>query len=135
MARRLELDDGQRDALVEILREGAEARQALALQSRELRHDLMQAVRAESELETFEALLKRLEGIRERERAIERQEEKRLESVLDARQRAMFLIMRRQFNDRVRGMRGRGPARPGRPGGAGPGGPLGWSGGAGAWGG
>jgi Spy/CpxP family protein refolding chaperone len=120
VAQRLELTDDQRDRLVETMREGAESRQELARESRTLRHDLMQAVRSGStEMETFQDILGRLDGIRDRERAIQEREEARLAEFLDPRQRAIFLVLRMQFNDRIRGMRGPGPHR-GGPGGAGP---------------
>lgn len=132
VARRLELTETQRGALVGVLREGAESRQALAEESRALRRELMRAVRDEATpMATYEGLLERLDGIRDSERAIEEREKARLEEVLDARQRAAFLIMRMQFNERVRGMRGRpstmgpgsgDPPRRGGPGG--PGGPV-----------
>ena len=125
VARRLQLSEPQREGLMEVLREGAEARQELAEASRALRHDLMQAVRTDdTEMATYEAILARLQELRERERAIEQREEARLADVLDARQRALFLIMRMEFNERIRGMRGPG-GRGGGPGGGGPGAGMG----------
>ncbi len=136
---RLELSEAQRIRMAAILQEGAEARRELADDSRALRRELMQAVhREEASMATYERLLERLAAVREAERAIEQREEQRLAQVLDARQRAVFLIMRMQLNDRVRGMRGNGvgpgASPPGGPGGGPPGGSSGgpsggWSGG------
>lgn len=118
VARRLQLTDPQREAFTTTLRQGAEARRELAEESRALRRELLTAVRDDAApLSTYERLLERLQAIRESERRIERREEARLAEVLDARQRAVYLIMRMQFNDRVRGVRG--PPAGRRPGGGG----------------
>lgn len=120
VSERLELSETQRVRMAAILQEGAEARRELAEDSRALRRELMQAVhREDATMPTYERLLQRLAAVRETERAIEQREEQRLAEVLDARQRAVFLIMRMQLNDRIRGMRGTG----GGPGGPPPGGP------------
>lgn len=136
VARRLELSEAQRQGMAEILGEGAEARRELAESSQALRRDLMRSVRDDATpMTTYERLLERLDAIREAERAIERREAERLGDVLNPRQRALFLMMRMQFNDRIRGMRGppqhRGGSGSGGPGGGGPGGPGGGPGGAG----
>jgi hypothetical protein len=110
-AQRLGLDESQRGHLEGALRSGAEARRDLMLESRRLRVELMQAVRADSTPPaTYEGLLDRLEALREREWELERREAAQLETFLDARQRAAFLIMRMHFNDQVRRMQGA-PAR------------------------
>ncbi|NIP78217.1 MAG: hypothetical protein GWM90_03050, partial [Gemmatimonadetes bacterium] len=84
VARRLELNEEQREQVRAVLAEGAEARRDLARDSRDLRIDLMQAVRSEdTPMAEFQDLLVRLEGIRERERALERREEESLARVLD----------------------------------------------------
>lgn len=111
VAERARLTDAQRAQVRAVLDEGAVARLQLAQESRDLRRDLMRAVRAEdTPMSAFEEILGRLEAIRERERALERREEERLATVLDARQRAMFLMMRMQLNDRIRRMQGHPPA-------------------------
>jgi Spy/CpxP family protein refolding chaperone len=110
VVQRAALTDEQRDQVQEVLDEGAVARLELAQESRDLRRDLMEAVRDEdTPMATYEDILRRLEGIRERERTLERQEEQRLATVLDARQRALFLMMRMQLNDRIWRMQGRSP--------------------------
>ena len=107
VGRRLELSATQRERMAVILQEGAEARRALADESQAVRRDLMQAVRRDdAAMETYERLLERLAGVREAERALEAREEERLAEFLDPRQRVLFLMMRLQLNDRVRGMRG-----------------------------
>jgi hypothetical protein len=75
-------------------------------------------------MERFESILQRLDDIRAQEQAIAQQEEDELAEFLNPRQRAVLLMMRMQFNDRLRqmrGMRGDGPPMP--PGGMG-GGPM-----------
>lgn len=111
VSRRLELSAAQRQRMVAVLQEGAEARRELSGESREVRRELMQAVRQEeAAMATYERLLERMAAVREAERALEAREEARMAEVLDARQRAIFLMMRMQLNDRVRGMRrGGGP--------------------------
>jgi Spy/CpxP family protein refolding chaperone len=110
VAQRARLTEAQRGQVREVLDEGAVARLELAYESRDLRRDLMQAVRdPDTPMDAYEDILARLEDIRERERALERQEEARLSEVLDARQRALFLMMRMQLNDRIRRMQGRAP--------------------------
>ncbi len=112
VSRRLDLDEAQRRELGEILREGAESRHELAAQGRELRRRLMAAVTDEDTSEAeLESLLDGFREIREREWALQRTEEEALAAVLTPRQRALFLFMRMQLNDRIRGMRGprRGP--------------------------
>jgi septal ring factor EnvC (AmiA/AmiB activator) len=118
VAARLGLTDDQRERVRTVLAEGAESRRDLALESRGLRMDLMQAVRNEdTPMSEFQELLARLEAVRERERAIQREEEEALAGILDARQRAVFLMLRMQFNDRVRRMQmGPPPTRGGGPG-------------------
>lgn len=119
VGQRLGLSDDQRERVRQVLLESADGRRDLALESQALRIDLMQAVREEdAPMSRFEDLLARLEAIRAEERRLERQEEAALAEILDPRQRAMFLMMRMQFNDRIRQMRG-------MPGGRGPGGPMG----------
>lgn len=135
VAERLELTAGQREKVSEVLAEGAQARRELALESHSLRMELMQAVRDDTaSMARFESILERLEAMRARERQLEQAEEAELAEVLDPRQRALFLMMRMQFNDRIRQMRGMrgdgpGPGMPGGPDGAGgpgmPGGPGG----------
>ena len=125
VALHLELTESQRARLTEVLREGAEARRRLAHESMDLHRDVSAAVRwGDAPPSTYEALLDRLHRLREAERALERDEEARLAETLDPRQRLMFQLMRMQFNDRIRGMRGRHPAphHDGPPGG-GPGSP------------
>lgn len=117
VGQRLGLSADQRERVRTVLLENAEARRELALESQALRIDLMQAVRAEdAPMSRFEAILDRLEALRSQERELERQEESALAEILDPRQRAMFLMMRMQFNDRIRQMRG----MPGRGPGGGP---------------
>jgi Spy/CpxP family protein refolding chaperone len=121
VARRLDLDRSQREAMVEVLREGAEARRELAREGRQLRRALISAVTDDdAPMEAFETLLVRFRELREREWALEREEQERVARILNPRQQAVFLFLRMQFNERIRGMRGprRGP--PGGPGGGGP---------------
>jgi hypothetical protein len=120
VAARLGLTDDQRERVRTVLAEGAESRRDLALESRGLRMDLMQAVRNEdTPMSEFQELLARLEAVREREWVIQREEEEALAGILDARQRAVFLMLRMQFNDRVRRMQMGPPST--RGGGPGPG--------------
>jgi Spy/CpxP family protein refolding chaperone len=120
VARRLELTTTQREQVREILRGGAEERRDLALESQALRIDLMQAVRDEDTPPArYEELLQGIQSLRQREQGLEVREEEALARVLDPRQRALFLMMRMQFNDRVRQLRGPGMRGPG---GGGPGG-------------
>lgn len=129
VAQRLELTEDQREQVRAVLLESADARRDLARESQALRIDLMQAVRSEdAPMSRFEEILDRLEDVRTREREIAQQEEAALARILDPRQQAMFLMMRMQFNDRIRQMRGMpGAARGGAAGGP-MGGPLGHSG-------
>jgi hypothetical protein len=132
VAERLRLSATQREAMSQVLEEGADARRELAMESRSVRRSLMQSVRdPDTPMERYESLLARLNEVREGERALERREEARLARVLDPRQRALFLVMRMAFNQRVRGMGGPPGQRGGGPG-AGPpgsGGPMGPGGG------
>lgn len=123
MSERLGLAEEQRERVSDVLAESAEARRELALESHTLRMELMQAVQdEEAPMSRFETILERLEAVRAREREIEQQEEAALAEILDPRQRAVFLMMRMQFNARIRQMRGmRGGGPPSGPG-AGPGG-------------
>lgn len=122
VAQRADLSEEQHERVGAALQEGVRARRDLARQSRDLRHDLMTAVRGEdTPMSTYEGILRRLEAIRERERALELREEERLAAILDPRQRAIFLMMRMQFNDRIRRMQG----GPGGSDGSGRGGPVG----------
>lgn len=127
LADRLGLTEEQQFRVQEVMDEGAEARRQLAEESRTLRLELMQAVRDDdTPMARFEAILEQLDGIRSREQAIADREEARLAEFLDARQRAVLLMMRMQFNDRIRQMRGgmmRGEGPPMPPGG--PGGGMG----------
>lgn len=119
LSQRLGLDEAQRRELDVVLEEGAESRRALAEQSRDLRRRLMAAVADQDAPESeFEALLEGFRELRELEWALQREEEEALAAVLTSRQLAIFLFMRMQFNDRVRGMRGPPGGRPG--GGGGP---------------
>lgn len=122
-AEALGLDARQRERLHGVLRGGAEERRNLARQSRELRMELMRAVRTESTpTATYEGILTRMAQLRQREQALERREDAALAEFLDARQRSQLLVLRMQLNERVRGMRGapqgqrRGGLRPGGPG-------------------
>jgi Spy/CpxP family protein refolding chaperone len=122
VAERLDLSREERDALEAVLEEGHESRRALAEESRSLRMELVAAVRSDdTPLADFETLLARLKQLRQREWALAAQEDERLAEILDARQQTIFLFMRMQFNERVRGMRGPGPM--GGPPGGPPGGP------------
>lgn len=106
-AQRLGLDARQRDRLHDVLSAGAEARRGLAQESRALRMQLMQAVRAEdTPRATYQRLLERAAELRDREQTLASREEAALAEFLDPRQRAMFLVMRMQLSDQVRGMRG-----------------------------
>jgi len=117
VAERLQLSAAQRDTMAQVLEEGADARHALALESRAVRRSLMATVRnPDAPMQRYEVLLDRLNEVREGERALERREEARLARVLDPRQRALFLVMRMNFNERVRGMGGPPAGRGGGPG-------------------
>lgn len=121
VARRLDLTADQRDRMREVLAARAEDRRDLALESQALRIELIQAVRDEdAAMSRFEDILARLEALRGREREIEAQEEAEMAEILDPRQRAIFLMLRMQLNDRVRQMRGPGPRGEGPPGTGGP---------------
>lgn len=121
VADRLELTEDQQFRVQQVMEEGAEARRQLADDSRTLRMELMQAVRDDdTPMTRFESILERLENVRVREQEIAEREETALGEFLDARQRAVLLMMRMQFNDRVRQMRGgmmRGEGPPMPPGG------------------
>ena len=107
VAQRLQLTPEQREQVREVLSARAEERRDLALESAALRIDLVQAVRDEdAPMSRFEAILERLDAMRAREREIQEQEEAALAEVLDPRQRAIFLMLRMQLNDRIRQMRG-----------------------------
>ena len=107
---RLELTAVQRDRLGAVLEEGADDRRSLARESMELRRRLMDAARdTTTPSATFEDILRRMEGLAQREHALERREQERLAEFLTPRQRALFLMMRMRFNDQVRELRGRGP--------------------------
>lgn len=109
-AARLELDAGQRQRLTAVLDEGADARRQLLRESVRLRQRLLAAARdPETPSSTFEALLREMATLTEREHALERREQERLAAFLDPRQRVMFLMMRMRFNDQVRELRGRRP--------------------------
>jgi hypothetical protein len=124
-AQRLRLDDQQRERLGTLLERGAEHRRQLAHDSWTLRVELMRAVRDETTpRHTYERLLQQLEEVRDREAALERRESAALARFLEPRQQAVFLVMRIEFNEQVRGMRGaqpgerrRGPGGAGGPGG------------------
>lgn len=122
VAQRLGLTEEQRRQVRDVLAASAEARRDLALESQALRIDLMQAVRDEdAEMTRFEGILERLEAVRAREVEIQQAEEAALADVLDPRQRAIFLMLRMQLNDRIRQLRGGrgGPGMSGPPGGGG----------------
>ena len=122
VAQRLQLTSDQREQVRAVLAERAEDRRDLALESQALRIELIQAVRDEdAPMSRFEAILEQLEALRSREREIEEQEEAALAEILDPRQRAVFLILRMQLNERIRQMRGPGGMGGGPPG---PGGPF-----------
>jgi hypothetical protein len=122
-AETLALDARQRDRLLAVMRAGAEERRELARQSRELRMELVRAVRTDATpTATYESILTRTAELRQREWALEQREEAALAGFLDARQRGQLLVLRMQLNERVRGMRGapqgerRGGERPRGPG-------------------
>jgi Spy/CpxP family protein refolding chaperone len=118
----LGLDTGQRNRLDGVMRGGVEEREQLAQESRELRMELMRAVRNDAvPTATYERLLARMSELRERERRLELREEAALAEFLDPRQRAHLIVLRMQLNERVRGMRGgpQGERRSNRPGGTG----------------
>lgn len=121
VAERLQLTTEQREQVREVLTARAEDRRDLALESQALRIELMQAVREEdAPMSRFEAILEELDAIRSRERGIEEQEEAALAEILDPRQRAVFLMLRMQLNDRIRQMRGPMRRGGGPPGAGGP---------------
>lgn len=110
---RLSLDTGQRERLDGVLERGADARQALARESRQLRIQLIRTVAADDgALVTYQRLLDRMQELRAREHALEQQEAAALSDFLDARQHAQFLVLRMQLTEQVRGLRGEGPGRP-----------------------
>lgn len=114
---RLELTEEQRDQVRDALSASADARMDLALESRALRIEVMQAVRDEdASMDRYRDILDRLTAIREEERAIEVREAEALEQILDPRQQVLFLVMRMQFNERIRALRGGGPGAGGPPG-------------------
>ena len=109
---RLGLDAAQRARLDTVLAEGAEERRALARESMELRQRLMAAARdTATTAATFRALIRDLQGLSTRERALEAAEHERLGAFLTPRQHALFLIERARLMERVRDVRGRGPPR------------------------
>jgi hypothetical protein len=114
---RLGLDAAQRARLETVLRQGAEERRALALESRQLRVELVRAVAdTASPFVRYQQLLDRMSDLRTREQALERRETAALAEFLDTRQQAQFLVLRMHLNERVRGMGmgpGPGPAAPG----------------------
>lgn len=119
VSQRLGLSEEQRTGVRDVLAESADARRDLVLESQALRIDLMQAVRDDdAEMARFESILERFEAIRAQEREIEQAEEAALAEILDPRQRAIFLMLRMQLNDRIRQMRGM-RGGPGMGGGAG----------------
>jgi hypothetical protein len=116
VSRELGLESAQRERMETVLRQGAENRRSLAMESRQLRMDLVQAVRdPATPAPEFQRLLNRMNGIRAREQALERREMEALAEFLDARQQAQFLVLRMELNERVRGM-GPGPRPDGAPG-------------------
>lgn len=118
-AERLDLSADQRERLGAVVHEGMRERRALMRESMELRRRLLQAARDDATTaETFESLLARLDSLAAAEHALERREQERLAAFLSPRQRALFLVERMRFNERVRELRGRGPGarRPGGPG-------------------
>ncbi|HUG40940.1 MAG TPA: hypothetical protein VMM12_10660 [Longimicrobiales bacterium] len=111
-ARRLELDSAQRGRLRGVLEDGARARRELARESLALRQRLVAAAQDETTpSSTFEALLRDMEALTQREHALERREQERLAEFLTPRQRAHFLMMRMRLNEQVRELRGRRPPR------------------------
>lgn len=121
VAQRLDLTADQREEMRQVLSARAEERRDLALESQALRIELIQAVRDEdAAMSRFEDILSRLEALRSKEREIESAEEADLAEILDPRQRAIFLMLRMQLNDRIRQMRGPGPGAEGPPGTGGP---------------
>ena len=118
----LGLDPAQRDRLDGVMRGGAEERRQLAVESRELRMELMRAVRNDAvPTATYERLLARMSDLRQREQRLELREEEALAEFLDPRQRVQLIVLRMQLNERVRGMRGgpQGERRSNRPDGPG----------------
>lgn len=119
VGQRLGLTEEQRTRLHGVLEEGAEARRALAADGRALRMRLMTAVRSDATpTSTYEEILAGLRDLRAREQALEEREAAALSRFMDARQQAMFLMMRMQLNERIRRMQGP-PAGRGRGGGMG----------------
>jgi hypothetical protein len=112
-AERLSLDAGQRQRLDDLLDRGAEARRALARESRQLRGELVRTVAdGDAPQATYQRLLQGLRELSAREHALEQREAAALAEFLDARQQAQFLVLRMQLSERVRGMRGDGPGGP-----------------------
>ncbi len=118
-AESMALSNAQQQRLHQVIQAGAEARRELARESRQLRGEIMQAVRAQdTPMATYQRLLDQTSAMREQEHALARREDAALAEFLDPRQHAMFLVMRMQMMDQVRGMRGgrqapgTGPGRP-----------------------
>lgn len=112
-AERLALDARQRERLGEVIQEGADARHALARESRQLRIQLIRTVAGDDAgMATYQQLLDRMQELAMREQALERREAAALAEFLDARQQAHFLVLRMQLSERVRGMRGEGRGAP-----------------------
>lgn len=112
-AERMSLDASQRERLEVVLRRGAEARRALAQESRQLRIELLRNVADErTPIAAHQSLLDRMQELQSREQALERREAAALGEFLDARQQAQFLVLRMRMNERVRGMRGQRPGPP-----------------------
>ncbi|MGH7477072.1 MAG: hypothetical protein ACRELD_12335 [Longimicrobiales bacterium] len=99
---RLGLAEPDRQRLGVVLRTHASRRAALASEARTLRRELGQALSSTRATDAdFERILGGLERLREDELRLWREEQRSLAEFMGPRQRAGFLALRAQFNQRV----------------------------------
>lgn len=102
VAERLRLDASRRRRLEDVLRQNEGRRRALAREAGALRQRLVRAADdpgvSDAELQR---MLDQMADLRRRELDLWRDEQRSLATVLDARQRARFMVMRLQFTEMV----------------------------------
>jgi chromosome segregation ATPase len=108
IATELELSPAKRDQLAQALHESAQRRRTLAQEAWRLHAELARLANdPNSRDDEISRTLTAIEELRDREHALWRDEQRALAAVLSPRQRAHFMVLRTQFNERALEMRGR----------------------------
>ncbi len=121
LARELELDENQREVLIDVFAEFGEARSQLLPRRREIAREIRELMAGDRSDERAMELLEELRELRRQEADLLIEEENRLLEALSPAQVLRLQVLRDQFGDQIRrlgspnGANGPGARGPGRP--------------------